>query len=37
MSGENFYGNGTVEARVLSAIDFSHSACAKQRDSFIRP
>jgi len=37
MSMQNLYGNGTVEARVLSAIDFSHAACAKQRASFIRP
>ena len=37
MRGENFDRNGTIEARVEAAVNFSHAARAQRRLDFIRP
>ena len=36
MRGENFDGNGAVEPRVASAVDFTHTTRAQGRQYFVR-
>jgi hypothetical protein len=34
--GEDFNGDGVVEAGVFRAIDLAHATCADGRDNFVR-